>query len=235
MDGHPSRRPVAGPLVPPTRDSAGRVIVPVWRCTGWGLPSRRRHRHRWCALTAPFHPYLRPLAASAVFSLLRSSVGFPRLGVTQHPALRCPDFPRGASAPQPSGLQSSCYSGSGAGRTATAAVTYASGMLLDGQTALVTGTGRGIGPAIAAALRAEGARVLCHARTEDDARRAATDLGGEPVWGDLGEAEGVAAAVGARRARAGARAPRARPQRRHPPPRRRRRRPRGGHRGVRSR
>jgi NAD(P)-dependent dehydrogenase (short-subunit alcohol dehydrogenase family) len=68
-------------------------------------------------------------------------------------------------------------------------------MLLDGQTALVTGTGRGIGPAIAAALRAEGARVLCHARTEDDARRAATELGGEPVWGDLGQAAGVAEAA----------------------------------------
>ena len=68
-------------------------------------------------------------------------------------------------------------------------------MLLDGQTALVTGTGRGIGPAIAAALRAEGARVLCHARTEDDAHRAAGELGGEPVWGDLGEAAGVAAAA----------------------------------------
>ena len=64
-------------------------------------------------------------------------------------------------------------------------------MLLDGQTALVTGTGRGIGPAIVTALRSEGARVLCHARTEIDARRASIDLGGEPVWGDLSTAEGV--------------------------------------------
>ena len=66
-------------------------------------------------------------------------------------------------------------------------------MLLDGQTALVTGTGRGIGPAIAAALRSEGARVICHARTEDDARRAAADLDGAPVWGDLATEAGVAA------------------------------------------
>jgi NAD(P)-dependent dehydrogenase (short-subunit alcohol dehydrogenase family) len=65
-------------------------------------------------------------------------------------------------------------------------------MLLDGQTALVTGTGRGIGPAIATALKSEGARVLCHARTEVDARRASIDLGGEPVWGDLATAAGVA-------------------------------------------
>ena len=68
-------------------------------------------------------------------------------------------------------------------------------MLLDGQTALVTGTGRGLGPAIVTALKSEGARVLCHARTEIDARRASIDLGGEPVWGDLGTADGVAAAA----------------------------------------
>jgi NAD(P)-dependent dehydrogenase (short-subunit alcohol dehydrogenase family) len=64
-------------------------------------------------------------------------------------------------------------------------------MLLDGQTALVTGTARGIGPAIVTALRSEGARVLCHARNEIDARRASIDLGGEPLWGDLSTAEGV--------------------------------------------
>jgi NAD(P)-dependent dehydrogenase (short-subunit alcohol dehydrogenase family) len=37
---------------------------------------------------------------------------------------------------------------------------------LSGKNALVTGTSRGIGPAIAGALAAEGARVLCHARSE---------------------------------------------------------------------
>jgi NAD(P)-dependent dehydrogenase (short-subunit alcohol dehydrogenase family) len=68
-------------------------------------------------------------------------------------------------------------------------------MLLDGQTALVTGTGRGLGPAIVTALKSEGARVLCHARTEIDARRASIDLGGEPVWGDLATADGIAAAA----------------------------------------
>jgi hypothetical protein len=26
-------------------------------CSGWGLPSRSGHPERWCALTAPFHPY----------------------------------------------------------------------------------------------------------------------------------------------------------------------------------
>ena len=52
---------------------------------------------RWCALTAPFHPYLRPPRGhiGGVLSVALS-VGFPRLGVTQHPALWCPDFPHGA-------------------------------------------------------------------------------------------------------------------------------------------
>ena len=31
---------------------------PVWPCSGWGLPSRPGHPGRWCALTAPLHPYL---------------------------------------------------------------------------------------------------------------------------------------------------------------------------------
>ena len=30
----------------------------AWPCSGWGLPSRRGRPRRWCALTAPFHPYL---------------------------------------------------------------------------------------------------------------------------------------------------------------------------------
>ncbi len=49
---------------------------------------------RWCALTAPFHPYPRSLAAivGGVFSVALS-VRSPSLGVTQHPALRSPDFP----------------------------------------------------------------------------------------------------------------------------------------------
>jgi len=31
---------------------------PVWPCSGWGLPSRPGRPGRWCALTAPLHPYL---------------------------------------------------------------------------------------------------------------------------------------------------------------------------------
>jgi len=31
---------------------------PIWSCTGWGLHSFPGHPGNWCALTAPFHPYL---------------------------------------------------------------------------------------------------------------------------------------------------------------------------------
>src|ERR1051326_2157363 len=65
-------------------------------------------------------------------------------------------------------------------------------MELRGKNALVTGTSRGIGPAIARALAAEGARVLCHARREADARSLADELGGVAIGGDLASDEGVA-------------------------------------------
>jgi NAD(P)-dependent dehydrogenase (short-subunit alcohol dehydrogenase family) len=59
--------------------------------------------------------------------------------------------------------------------------------------ALVTGTSRGIGRAVARSLAENGMRVLCHARGEDAARELAAELEGVPVAGDLGTAEGVAA------------------------------------------
>jgi NAD(P)-dependent dehydrogenase (short-subunit alcohol dehydrogenase family) len=63
---------------------------------------------------------------------------------------------------------------------------------LRGKAALVTGTSRGIGPAIARALAAEGAQVLCHARDQADARALADELGGVAIVGDLSTHEGVA-------------------------------------------
>jgi hypothetical protein len=65
-DDHPSRLTVTRPLLRPTRGGppavrqvAGGPPIPSARpCSGWGLPSRRSHPRRWCALTAPFHPYL---------------------------------------------------------------------------------------------------------------------------------------------------------------------------------
>ncbi|MFL5912475.1 MAG: SDR family NAD(P)-dependent oxidoreductase [Gaiellaceae bacterium] len=66
-------------------------------------------------------------------------------------------------------------------------------MDLSGKNALVTGTSRGIGPAIARGLAAQGARVLCHARREEPARALAEELGGVAVVGDLSTEEGIAA------------------------------------------
>jgi 3-oxoacyl-[acyl-carrier protein] reductase len=68
---------------------------------------------------------------------------------------------------------------------------------LGGVTALVSGATRGIGRAIAGALAAEGARVAVVARTEEDVRRVAGELGGLPVVADLTTEEGCRAAVDA--------------------------------------
>ena len=87
--------------------SLGRASLkrsPIWSCSAWGLPSRRRCRRRWCALTAPFHPYrprLTPASRGgprrgtrpAVCSLLHYPSRFRGLGVTQHAALWSSDFP----------------------------------------------------------------------------------------------------------------------------------------------
>jgi hypothetical protein len=62
---------------------------------------------------------------------------------------------------------------------------------LAGRTALVTGTSRGLGYEVARLFAAEGARVLCHARTHEAAAAVAETVGGEPVWGDLATHEGV--------------------------------------------
>jgi len=71
---------------------------------------------------------------------------------------------------------------------------------LDGRTALVTGTSRGLGHQIARLFAAEGARVLCHARTREAATVVSETVGGEPLWGDLSANKGVLAV--ARRAAA---------------------------------
>jgi NAD(P)-dependent dehydrogenase (short-subunit alcohol dehydrogenase family) len=67
---------------------------------------------------------------------------------------------------------------------------------LAGRTALVTGSNRGLGQAIAHRFAAEGARVVAHARSREAAEAAAREVGGEPVWGDLSADGGVAAVAG---------------------------------------
>jgi hypothetical protein len=51
---HRRRRPRAA--YPGARAGSPRAL-PVWPCSGWGLPSHSRHRECWWSLTPPFHPY----------------------------------------------------------------------------------------------------------------------------------------------------------------------------------
>ena len=69
--------------------NAGRAIRgPIWSCFGWSLPCHGLLPAARCALTAPFHPYLIPLAW-AIGGLLSVAlvVGSRPPGVTWHPAL----------------------------------------------------------------------------------------------------------------------------------------------------
>jgi len=59
--------PRASSNLPGTRARRATSSSPIWSCSGWGLPSRRRRRLRWCALTAPFHPCLGPKPAAVCF------------------------------------------------------------------------------------------------------------------------------------------------------------------------
>jgi NAD(P)-dependent dehydrogenase (short-subunit alcohol dehydrogenase family) len=66
---------------------------------------------------------------------------------------------------------------------------------LDGQIALVTGGGRGIGANIARELTAAGARVAVSARTKEQVEEVAREIEGLAVVADVSSAESVAAMV----------------------------------------
>src|SRR5918997_5990230 len=86
LSSHPSERP--------TWTSAGNLqavllgLAPGGVCLAAASPRRR------CALTAPFQP-CRPAGGGRRRCIsVALSRGFPRVGVTDHRALWCPDFPR---------------------------------------------------------------------------------------------------------------------------------------------
>src|SRR5262249_50914762 len=62
---------------------------------------------------------------------------------------------------------------------------------LDGQIALVTGGGRGIGANIARELRSAGARVAVSARTSDEIEEVALEIDGYPVVADVSKRDSV--------------------------------------------
>ena len=51
-------------------------------------------------------------------------------------------------------------------------------MRFEGQVAVITGAGRGIGRAIALRFASEGARVACVSRTEENAKKIADEING---------------------------------------------------------
>src|ERR1043166_3679228 len=106
---HLSWSRVAATLVQPTREHRAGHPLPAWPCSGWGLPSRPVTRPLVSSyLTVSPLPLLRlglpPRAGAAgtpgstterwAVCLCGTFRGSPRLGVTQHPALWSPDFPR---------------------------------------------------------------------------------------------------------------------------------------------
>ena len=96
------RATIARCLLRPTREFERAALKhsPIWSCTGWGLQSFSGHPKNWCALTAPFHPYLKKAGQqagkSASGGILSVALSFtlPRLHVMEHPALWCSDFPQ---------------------------------------------------------------------------------------------------------------------------------------------
>ena len=77
LSGRRCRRPLAA--YPGARAGRPRTL-PVWPCSGWGLPSHASHLTCWWSLAPPFHPYRRrPRSAPAVCFLWHCPAGHPGL------------------------------------------------------------------------------------------------------------------------------------------------------------
>ena len=97
VGSHPSWPSVAGRLVRPKPGSLGRATLkrsPIWPCTGRGLPSRPVTRTAGELLPHRFTLARTSEEAAGGLLSVALSLGFPRLAVSQRPALWCPDFPR---------------------------------------------------------------------------------------------------------------------------------------------
>lgn len=71
--------------------SASNLILPLFGLAAGGVYQAGQSPDLWCALTAPFHPYL--AQRGGLFSVALS-LGSPPLDVIQHPALCSSDFPQ---------------------------------------------------------------------------------------------------------------------------------------------
>jgi len=70
-----------------------RRLLSVWPCTGWGLPSQPSHLDCWCALTAPFQPYLIRLESRGGHRRYIFCCTFPDLAVGRRYRPPCPAVP----------------------------------------------------------------------------------------------------------------------------------------------
>ena len=73
--------------------SAGRIIPSLFGLAPCGVYQAARLLGHWCALAAPFHPYLLSQAVSVSMALSRR---LPSPDVIRHTALWSPDFPLAA-------------------------------------------------------------------------------------------------------------------------------------------
>jgi len=60
------------------------LAIPIWSCTGWGLPCRRRYRNRGALLPHRFTLTFGPKPLGGLFSVALS-LGSPPAAVSRHP------------------------------------------------------------------------------------------------------------------------------------------------------